>query len=318
LSALDTSYLLSDTKQSEILWATLLPMLANILAEAVNEPKAGIGLYGAGAAAMGESIAEALGCQRLLVTDCRHIQPALEKEHRHNWPVFVQQPLKGNGLSFSRWLNEDQEKNHNAIAVLDWWQFLAKSFGSAWNMVQAPAGGCLPAETLQAVSKFVSAYLHNLMVRNMKLSEWYEQTGPWVPRLAKDVKQFLQSIDRRSGKVLQSLSLLRLHQEQGHASAFVELLSEFVRLRKLTVIPEGFQVPSAAALLKSSQGLFVPRLQLQLASAKRNIQLPGAERISAVLAQAGKLKAESPEGWTIDYDWWHDCHARRRAIVGNR
>lgn len=314
LSGLDVAPLLGDRKTSELLWAVLLPTLGNIVAEAFNEQPVGIGLRGAGAEAMGEAVAEALGCHCMELSTKKDVEIAVEAEHRHNWPVFLQRGTKLSRPIFREWLESDRRRNHNALIALDWWQYTLKSISGAWTMVEAEHGAPLRHDAVQALRKFVPAYLKDLASRQLKIGVWHEQSSRWLDELAKDVQKFLKPIDDNARRVVEALKLVRGYHEDGNAEAFADIVSEMVSSRLITVVQEGFEEPGCPALLQSERGLLVPRLVLTEALAKHCLVPPDPLRLSAVLSHAGVLVEEKTEGWLIDEPWWRECHKRRRAL----
>ena len=314
LSGLDTAPLLADPQLANLIWAVTVPLLGNILAEACNEQTTGIGLHGAGAVAIGEAVAVALGCELLEINTKRDADVAAETEHRHNWPVFVKQTHRPRNGPFRVWLDEDRGRNHNALAALDWWQYALKSIAGAWTVVEAAQGVPLPEAAAQALRKFVPAYLKNLSERQMQIGVWHERSDSWLLDLAKDISKFLKPLDNNARRVVEALSQVRGYREHGNADAFADLVSELVSSRTVTVVQAGFEEPGCPALLQFEQGLLVPRIVLNEALAKHYLTPPDPLRLSAVLAHAGVLVEERIEGWLISEPWWRECHKRRRVL----
>lgn len=314
LSGLDTNYLLGDKRVADLLWATLIPLLGNIVAEACNEQTVGIGLRGPGAEAMGEAVADAIGCLASAIGAKRDVDSTLDLEHRHNWPLLVQLTPKCTKPVFQGWLESDRRRPHNAIAPLDWWQYTYKSIAGAWTLIEADHGAPLKQEAVAAIRKFLPAYLKDLASRNMQLADWRDRSDNWLLDLAKDVQRFLKPTDDNAHRVVHAMRLVRPYHENGNADGLADLLSEMVTQRQITLIREGFEQPGHSALLQTEQGLLVSRGVLVAALAKNYLSPPDPLRLTAVLAHAGVLKEERETGWVIDEAWWQECHKRRRAL----
>lgn len=313
LSGVELDELLPNGRFANLLWATIGSVMANILAPAYDEETRGIGLYGKGAAGVGEAVNEAFDCMTLPLGNSRDLDALFEAEHRHRWPIYVDVTPSLKKIARQNWV-DNARGSRDCIMPADWWMYQAKRLLGGWNFVVDHDPVQISKATVMSIRKFVAAYLLDLCKRKMDMQRWEHGTGTWLLDVLQDMYRFVHPLANNAHWIKSAERNLTIDSDRGCAEAFGEMLSELLIDGKLSLVREGFQGDNKSILVQSDAGILVDRQQFTFLVNSYGFRLGDPLRITQVLANDDVLVEDRSDGWIVDESWWTALHKQRRAI----
>lgn len=312
----DLAQLTLDTDENAVFWATAACVFANVLAPALNLPASGIGLYGAGAAAVGRLTARSLGCPEYHLTLPQGGVDALDTFKKvatqHRWPTILRLGGDNRYKILSPWLNSIEDVN----AILEVTQTTADALSvqTSWRFVQCSHELTSSNLSLENGALLASHWLVSICERGLTLKSNAE---PLARRVLDDLAAW---VSERHGDGEAVRRALRLLDEGGDtvtskATRLVSLVYHFIESGKLTIKREGYGAPSMKrpnSLIHvekgyAKQAVFIPRALFNNLLARNRVPVPDAIQLTDVLTKADCLLGLSHNeipGWLIDADWW--------------
>jgi len=326
----DLSLLLRDTPSNRLFWATTACIAANVLAPAVGQQIAGLGLIGHGALMVGRATARAHGCRELAVGGAtpQHSSRVAaridEILRRHKWPLIVNLDRHGSSKTLlGAWHNGDYVRNGivhlteeraNLAATLDAWRFIHED---------------QPIEPGPEVSMYgphiLPAWLSWMCRNKLEVPGMYE----YIIRVGQSLATMMSNYGDTSviDKGWQSIDLGSADNPRAHY--LVELLYRFIEDGALRFVhaDEAHKVKTPKLILVSggdrAPGVFLARESLDCILIKRGIPLPDAGKITDALRIGNALDREceynGAAGWFMIESWWSRqiecCRTSRRHLT---
>jgi len=290
-----------------LFWATTAAVLADILAPVHNESPRGIVLNGAGATAVGQAVAESLGCVIHSVSDAKSARIALEVEQRHRWPVIFRIEPTVQQRHRKLLLEGMDDLPHNCLMTLGSCNAMVKALEGSWHVIVGQEPAIAPRDALSMARRLLPAYLHDFCERGVYYSHWEHSVDSFGETVLRDLAKYVDDRGRNETQVLSALETLWPSCESGHARAFAELLARFIRNGSLMVGDEGnAKRGPVLTRLPDVEGLLVPRAIFAKLLRIEHVAMPDEARAATVLARAGVLIENRENGWVIPDSWLHE------------
>jgi hypothetical protein len=329
----DLETMTQETEENYVFWATAACVLANVLAPALNESVAGIGLYGAGASAVGRISARSLGCPEYSLSVNKagvDVVDSLKRvANRHRWPTILRISPSGKYQALSPWLNSMEDTN----VVLDVTSITADALAvqTAWRFVHTESELTSANAFLENGPLLAAQWLVSICQRGLDLNSSAESL---VRRVLDDLAVWVQE-RHGNGKVVKRA--LRLLDEGGdtacsQATRLVSLVYHFIEDGKLTIKREGYgpaKRPNSLIHVEKAydkQAVFIPRQLFSKLLYNNRVPVPDPIQLTDILTNADCLMGlthNQVHGWLIDADWWGQqlglCRATRQQrlkVVG--
>lgn len=295
------------TKASKILWATVAPILANIVAPPFAHNPSGIALLGNVAQRAGSDLSQYAGCLRY--EPGMHINWYIDRmrnaESAHRWPLFVGTEVPRKSRWWSVWIDEEFQGFRNCIASMHDLQAFSRAFTGGWHIVFAKGALTIPGEWRSLVAKLVPAYLFDLAQRNFQFRS-RERYATWLDGVLQDLAGFVETRGGNPEAVLEARSCLWPDRPYGHAVAFGLLLAELKKQGRCV-----YRKTSEAGritLARDSTSLLVPDSGLRniLCGRPHHVTLPEHQHISKMLEAEGVLVEDLDDAWRVDKKWWNE------------
>lgn len=297
-------------------WATVVSLLANILAPAFGEETQGIGFLGAGADSIGKDTCEAVGCITHRLRIRTRLEPLRDEEALHGWPIVVETAV-GKKLA-SEWIDPDRRAApHNCAMLLDWYTFHAKLLLGDWHLLRDPAAGSLGKDEIIALRRLVAAYLRDLMSRNLEMAAQGPGFGSWWAQVHADLLSFVKRHHGDTAALRASEAVYAPTDKMSQANAFADLTGELLRTSRFVLVPEGFEDESKPTLTTidslGKMGLCVPKIDFIQQLQRKEVSIFDGHRITRALADADVLLEDREAGWVVNHEWWSDRQRMRTA-----
>jgi len=326
----DLKPLLRDSPANRLFWAVTSCVAANILAPAMGQRVAGLGLLGHGGLLLGRATARTHGCKEIRVGGATahqgskvaaRIEMVLE---RHAWPLIINCDRHGSSRTLlGPWQNGDY--NRNAIlhmtrdyadlaATLDSWRFIHED---------QPIP---PSPEIRSHGPYVlPTWLERMCRDKLEL----DGDDPYVFRVARSLAKMMEDygnahvvhmgaayVDDGSFDVQYRarhlITLLYKFIETGALRFVHNSEADRVRAPKVVLIDDAAQAP----------GVFLSREALDQVLLKHKLMLPDPGRITSALQISNALDREclynKEAGWLIIESWWNrqieTCRASRHQL----
>jgi hypothetical protein len=329
----DTSMLLQDTPSNQVFWATAACLGANILAPAVGQPYAAVGLLGHGSLLNGRAAARAFGCYEFELGTAQYPSASRAADRlevilsRHSWPVCTR---TSNGNVLRVWINGDYTRN--VVAHLDPVRADVAAIVDAWRFVRCDTAVSPGPEIQMYGPGVVTSWLKRLCENKLQLRS---QSELYAFRVLDDLADMMAQfgdteIIRKASALLDDAS-----DDQDRGKFVASLLYRFIEAGNLRYEQAGGSTPKLAtpAIIRiddgsRAPGIFVPRKPVMHAIDRRGITTPDPGRITTALRIAGALDCEceynGEAGWFIIESWWNrqidlcraQYHSRLKVIGG--
>lgn len=324
-SSPDLSLLLRDTPSNRLFWAATACLGANIVAPAVGQHVAGLGLLGHGALMIGRATARASGCQELCVggqTSQQSSRVAARIEAilgRHNWPLIINLDRHGSSKTLlGAWYNGDyirngivhlSEERAELVATLDAWRFIHEEH---------------PIEPGPEVRMYgpsvLPAWLAWLCRGKLRLEGEREYVFNVVHNMAAMMENYGDpQVIHEGARLIDDGT----HSETCRAGRFVRLLYRFIEAGSLKFVhaddAHKFNTPKIILFDGEDRapGVFLAREALDRILLKRGIMLPDPGKITDALRLGNALDCEceynGDTGWFLIEAWWSRQIGRCRA-----
>lgn len=309
LSGQELAGLRLEEPSSDMLWASVVAILANVIAPAFNRKTCGIALVGPGMTKVGHAVAKAVGCVVRQLWQCQgHRQETenlLDAEAMHNWPLAVLSGARPAKLRQFIDPVDGRDQWHNCMVATDWYMATTKKLLGGWHVLENQEAGSLPEAAQHSLRQLIPAYLQDLCQRRLV---WSTEEPDWYEQILGDLAEFVTRHHGDGQAVYLARGVATADREHGHADAFAELTSQYVRDGNFVLLPEGYEDENPAVLRVESgytkAAIRVPKAHFADALAKRTIRFADFARVSTVLSRAGKLLDDSEEYWTVPENWW--------------
>ncbi len=192
---------------TKLFWAVLACLVTNIIAPRYCRDRQGIGLRGEGAEAMGQFVAEAIGCLRHDVASAKQVRRALEQEHEHGWPILVceETPLRPRVRQL---LLEPRDKPRNLIVPLREDEAQALVERRDWLVVTGRQPVEIDDILCDLARLFVPAYLQMLCARSYWVVHEKRWREPFVAQVVRDMAHFYGERGFEKDAVLAAISMV--------------------------------------------------------------------------------------------------------------
>jgi len=313
--------LTEDTSISQIFWATVASVAANVIAPAINEPVAGIGLVGMGAAVIGRLAARSAGCQEYPLKLGSSVVDIADRlrfvTSQHSWPLVLVIPQGAHRNRLATWLNSTEDKNvimdvntttATALAVQSNWRFIISNEPLTSANAAVLDGPAVLPNWLQDICERKLELRSN---RSALVHQILDDMAIWAGKRDGDA-----DVIRSAVEVLDDLE----HDGMAQAERFAGLLYGFVESGDLIVGREGYNTSKAPTLWHLPEheppAIFAARNVIQRLLTGHKIPLPDPAHTTQILTEAGCLIAAAyngVSGWLIEEEWWNHQLARCRA-----
>ena len=305
-------------------WATTAAIATNIIAPALNQSPAGIGLCGLGAAYAGNVTARINGCIAYTPKDNKHqmiVNHLLRATNAHNWPLLLELPRRRGRSHVAAWLNDTTEKN--VVMEIDKTLLAALKVQTNWRFITCDT----PLTNMNAIemhgATVLPSWLLDLCNRSLKLAtpgqlltakQVLADMADWAMRLGyktdpfKEAAQWIEDTDDTETDV---------------ARYFTQTICRLVEEGKLACTRAGFEPRdfvgcSYYAADDAEHGLFVPRAIVNKLLIAEGLPLLDPCLVTAALADAGVLEQEltyrNYKGWLVNSQWWESQMRMHRAM----
>lgn len=295
--------------ENELGWAVMACLGANVLAPALNEDPCGIGLFGLGAALVGNVTAAAVGCASYSVDLSRpNAYPKLTAAMQtHDWPLQVRVG-GGNRSQLAPWLNDPEP--HNVVLELLPELAAALRVAGAWRFVHCD----LPVADASTVRRHAGAaffsWLRDLSIRKLQLGG----EGSLALRVLHDMRAWLEG----SGHSGETITRAEKWLEDCDAAKpdllryISRTLAQLIDTGKLQFYRAGFEEqPEGCSYHQETElgtGLFVPRAIVNKVLMQEGIPLLDPYEALNAFAAGGVLEKECVyrdyPGWLLNLAWW--------------
>lgn len=203
-------------RAGRLFWAVLAALLANILAPAFQRAPRKIALCGHSGQRLGETIAHAIGAQRLS-------RDANGMECSHRWPYLG--ALAGRRLLEAA---EREEVGPYAVALCRELEGLWLVLKGGWMRVHEDAALAVRDDLLgELARRFVPLYLQDICRRNLRLAVDVETD--WHETVLEDIAAFVERLGGDAGPVRTASTFWRTDDPAGTWASFQELMTAVVR-----------------------------------------------------------------------------------------
>ena len=308
-SAQELAPLLVDEPVNGMLWAAISSVVANIIAPAFNQPTMGVGVVGTALSDIVRAVAEGCGCHLQKVMSGEGAPEKLRGHERaHRWPIWIDAVQTSAALV--RYVNQERAElpHRNCLTFLPWHVATVQRLHGGWHILESTDVGGITAETRAAIRHIVPDYLLDLAERRFE-SDCISANENWQDAVLEDLADWLKRNHCDGDRVLAA----RAYHAEGAAEALADLTSQLVKEGKFVLVPTGYQdkkVPSILRLeeWKDAEGveqdaLAIPKQDLAAWAAKQYMQLDCA-KVTAALAEANVLAADSDTHWIVPEKWW--------------
>lgn len=330
----DLSLLLRDTPSNRLFWAATICIASNVLAPAVGQRPAGLGLIGHGALMIGRATARASGCKELAVggaTPQHSSRVAARIEgilSRHNWPLIINFDRHGSSKTLlGAWYNGDYIRN--GIVHLTWERSRLVATLDAWRFIHEDQ----PIEPGPEISLYgphvLPAWLSRVCRNKMQIGLGQEFSHLVMHDLADMMRNVGDpQVIYEGARLINDGS----YAETDRAAQLVELLYRFIEDGALKFVhatdAHKFNTPKAILITGDARapGVFLAREALDRILVKRGITLPDPGKITDALQTGNALDCEceynGEVGWFIIESWWsrqiERCRTSQRqlAVIG--
>lgn len=327
----DIAPLLNKTPSNELFWAATTCLAANVLAPAVGELIAGLGLRGHGAILVGHATARALGCYELHAAGSFSIETSRLADKidsivtRHRWPLLIITRVRAPKIAFGAWHNGEYERN--VVTNMDDEHAFAAGLLGRWRFVQEER----PIEAGPEVRMYgryvLPLWLHKLCSDKLAVpgdDDYVFRVGHSLCRMMSAygdttvIENGLQLIDGGSdtGSNAQYLAKLLYRHIDSGALKFVHVNEIKDRETPALIIVTAENAPPR---------IFLSKRKLDLVLADKRIVLPDHGKVTDALRNANALDSEcdynGEAGWMINETWLgnqinHCRMSRRLQVIG--
>ena len=258
LDAPDTQALTADTEVSQIFWAVVACIAANIIAPALNRTRASIGLVGDGAVLIGRIAAAEIGCKAYTIPKAKYgIELATEMQKavdRHNWPLILIVKKGTTRAKMAGWLNYDCTEN----IIIDVDRYIADALGLSgnWRFVvnSNPLMGA--AAIKEHGSKIIPLWLQDFCQRKMKLSS--SETS-LAMQVLEDIADWVGThgdahVIRKAREIIDDVQ----ENIEDKAIRFVEMLYRYINAGAVTIEQHGFNENALINIIFFDDYVFIP------------------------------------------------------------
>jgi len=331
----DIALLMKDTPPNRMFWATTACVAANVLAPAISQPIAGVGVLGHGALLNVKPAAQVLGCRRFEVSANYGKQNHYFADRinaiidRHKWPVIcdstkilkrVLDEWLGGNYIHNAFLHMTEEQA-NIWSVIDDWRFIRED---------TPIEG---SPAVQLYGKYVlPLWLERICSHRLELNS---DDDIYVYRVLDDLADMMESYG--NGDFIRDC---RSHLDDvttidESAFRFALYIYKLIEEGYLTFAHEGHEGnenTKFANIIRIDNdelppGIFVPRDAITRSLIRHGVSVPDPGRITQALQAAGALDREIVYdgliGWFIVESWWsrqiNQCrvrHQHRLKVIG--
>lgn len=293
---------LSDVNpETQIVWAVVGCVLANIIAPAVNRNQLPIILSGRDAQEIGRSAAQRLGCP---MTTCMVVQTICEKlmEHRdiHDWPWIIKN---------KKW--HDEFNKQNVVCSLNYVTARILNIRGKTNMVASnQLIGSLQL-TAEALPYVLVNYLAYLVQRKLFLPESADQ---FVNNILLDLAEWFGEIGGNKAAIRNAMRVLRAPSEKSATNSFFDIVFYLYQKGKLNFEQAGFtedfkQVDILATETNEGKMIWIAKDRFSVAARKVSGLSPDILLITAALQKTNALHKEfvihNRKGWLIAERTWN-------------
>jgi hypothetical protein len=230
-----------------------------------------------------------------------------DMEKAHNWPLCIDGRPTAHHLGRFVDLQEVTSNSRNCVVPLSWYTGTVKKIHGGWHILEHAEPIAITREMRAALRPLIPAYLLDLMNRRLEL---VEDGDIWWETVMADLGAWVQRAGLEPEPIFLSRTYVYPSEDHGSAEAFADLTAQLAQEGKFTTVPEGFEIEGKKELIRlepeqhGEPSLLVPRKALaDLVSSKASAVLD-TEKVREALFRAGKLLADTTEGWVVPEEWW--------------
>jgi hypothetical protein len=291
-------------KATKLFWAVLSSMIANMVAPACHQPRAGIALVGTGAEQMGKALASALGCLTVEMESAKDVRRALVLEQLHGWPLFALERRRLQRRFRRDLMGSDYGTHRNLMFAVDWVESRLLALGSKWNVVEEHSTVDIRTDLIDYAAKFVVAYVQDLCLRRFVLGHWRELSDAHVENVLRDMARFVKGHNGNPAPILAAHKMILPAREDGHTTAIADLITYWVRTGKLSIEEEGCQRRGLTLVrMQDKDDYLLPHGAIAELAKDVAVDVPRFDRIAAMLEYAAVLIEMRSVGCVIDGQW---------------
>jgi hypothetical protein len=299
---------------TQLFWAVLSCMIANVTAPACHQSRAGIALCGTGAEIVGTALASALGCIRLEMGSAKDVRQALDTEQLHHWPLLG---MARGGLQRRHrreLLRREPNRQRNLVFSVDWCDARLLAIDDQWHVVEWSRAVDISPALRKYAKVFIIAYLQDLSRRRLSLGDWTTLSDCHAENVLKDMGRFVRERGGKDAPILAAAEKIRPAQRHGHAAVIVELAAQWRRTGKLSLLEDDGKIHSAAIVrMEANDAYRFPHLLLSKLTKDAGVDIPTSMQVTAMLDNAGVLVEKQHDAWLIKGDWFKE-HLEAAAV----
>jgi len=313
-----------DTEVSQIFWATVACIAANIVAPALNRKRANIGLMGDGAVLIGRIAASEIGCRAYNVSKTQYgieLATVIKKVvGRHNWPLILVVQKGRSRVRMAGWLNYECAEN----IIIDVDRYIADALGLSgdWRFIinSSPLMGASAIK--EHGRKIIPLWLQDFCQRKMQLRS---SDASLAIQVLEDIAEWAGTdgdahVIHKAKEVIDDVQ----ENEQDKAIRFVEMLYRYINEGAVTIEQHGFDENASVNITFFDKYVFVPRSTINKLLANKNVPILDTIEITTLLTDSGGLEDSDFEynnkaGWLIRKAWWdiqyRQCHTHQNRLL---